>query len=439
MKRRVVISGIGVISSLGKTTAEFWRACMDGESVVESIPERWREHADYRSSVWSPLAPIDWLAEGYSRVEAVQQDPVALYAGLAAREALHDAGHRFTLANRRANTLVADTLDSERCGVFVGTGIGGANSFLDSHAYQVLANPKQRLQAVQSILEEQRAETGDLTAAIDCLVHGSRFNPFVVPMLMPNAPAAFLGLKYSFNGPNLAFTVACASGTVAVGHAYRAVRDGLVDTALSGGCEYLDDYYGGIFRGFDIARTLACHDGDPSLANRPFDESRSGFWFSQGGAAMLVLESLDSAKARDATIYAEVLGFAETFDAHSMMQIAPDGIQNQRMITAALADAGLGPSDIDYINAHGTGTETNDTTEAAVIERVFGPRVLVNASKSLLGHTIGASGAMEAAVTALGLYRQETHACRNLQSPIADLNFVRGSGTYPMTIGFTQS
>ena len=130
MKRRVVITGIGLRSALGDTTDTFWRACMSGDSVVEPIPSHWFDYADYRSSIWSPLPLVDWLAEGYSRVESGQHDPVALYAGLAAHSALLDAGHHFTLANRRANTWVSDTLESERSGVFVGTGIGGANTFL---------------------------------------------------------------------------------------------------------------------------------------------------------------------------------------------------------------------------------------------------------------------------------------------------------------------
>jgi len=271
------------------------------------------------------------------------------------------------------------------------------------------------------------------------MAHGPRYNPFVVSMLMPNAPSAATAIRFSLTGPNVSYCVACASGTVAVGHAYREVRDGHVDVAIAGGSEYLYDEHGHIFRGFDIAGTLIRDCTDAETANRPFDEKHSGFLFSQGGAAVLVLEELEHARRRGATIIAEVIGYAETFDAHSMMSLAPGGEQIERMVHAAITDADLSPHDVDYINAHGTGTKNNDQTEAEVIDRVFGKSALINSTKSLLGHTIGASGAIEALVTALSLRDGTTHICKNLDTPLLGLNFVRSVEQHDLRVGLSQS
>ena len=424
-KRRVVVTGLGVVSSIGSTTAQFWENCLDGAGLVAPIPEHWREYADYRSNIWSPLPSLDFRAHGISRVEETQHDPVSLIAELATREALLEAGFTPELADKRANTFRLPGIDPQRAGVYMGTGIGGANSFLENHAHQVLARQRIALQQVRHRLEQTGASAHGIDGVIARMVHGKRFNPFVVSMLMPNAVSAYLGMKYSLNGPNLTSTLACAAGTVAIAQGFRAVRAGDVDTAITGGAEYLDDYYGGIFLGFDVAGALVrdCEDADG--ANRPFDLRRSGFLFSQGGAGALVLEELAHAERRGAPIVAEVAGAADTFDAYSMMSVAPDGRQVERMIRTSVEDADLAPGDIHYVNAHGTGTQANDETEAMIIERIFGESVWINSTKSLLGHTIGASGALEAVVTSLSLRDQRLHPCRNLEQPVAELNFVR--------------
>ncbi|HSS64992.1 MAG TPA: beta-ketoacyl-[acyl-carrier-protein] synthase family protein [Gammaproteobacteria bacterium] len=438
MSRRVAVTGIGVVTSLGLSTAEFWAGCLEGRSVVAAIPENWREFADYHSGIWSPLPPLGAESLGASRVELAQNDPVSLMAANAAMEALSGSGLSVEEKNKRARTSFVVGIDPARAGVYMGTGIGGASTFLQNHSYQSLARQKQHLGKIRDSLgEDSRAR--ELDEILTKLVIGPRFNPFVVSMLMPNAVSSLLGLKFTFTGPNVTYTIACASGTVAIGNAFRAIRDGDIDIALAGGSEYLDDHYGGIFLGFDIAGALVRDCDDPDRANRPFDERRSGFLFSQGGAAVLVLEDWDRAIGRGAAVLAEVAGYGESFDAHSMMQIDPEGVEIERMIRTALDDARIGPRDIQYVNAHGTGTQANDPTEAAIIERVFGREVMVNSTKSLLGHTIGASGAIEAAVTALSLKDQLTHGCRNLERPIAALNFVRSVEPRNMSAAFTQS
>jgi len=437
MNRRVVITGAGVVSPIGTGVDEFWRHCLQAKSVVMPVPEQWLKYADLRSRLWSPLH-YDPESLGITRTERLQLDPVAMLALGAAREALEGADFTLVPAAERSRAFALSDVNSERVGVYFGTGIGGAHSFLHNHAQHLYQRAHQALK----IYSEKHAFAEDreaLDSVIALMAHPPRYHPFVVSMLMPNAISAAVGIKFSLTGPNVTYCVACASGTVAVGHGYRAVREGRVDLAVTGGSEYLYDDHGHIFRGFDVAGTLVRDYVDTESANRPFDEKRSGFLFSQGGAAVLVLEELEHAQRRGATIIAEVIGYAETFDAHSMMSLAPGGEQIERMVHAAITDAGLSPHDVDYINAHGTGTKNNDQTEAEIIDRVFGKSVLINSTKSLLGHTIGASGAIEALVTALSLRDGTTHICKNLDTPLLGLNFVRSVEQHDLRVGLSQS
>lgn len=439
MSHRVVVTGAGIISSLGVGVGEFWRQCLKGKSMVTPIPVQWERYADFRSRLWSPLPAFEPESFGVTRTERLQLDPATALAIGAAREALERAGFNLTLAQKRSRALSLTGVDPTRVGVHLGSGIGGMSSFLHNHASHLFQRAQTSLKAY--VGEFKQAENVDprLEDAIDLMRHRSRFHPFVASMYMPNAGAAAVGIKFSITGPNVTYCVACAAGTVAVGHAYRAVRDGYVDVAVTGGCEYVYDEHGHNFRAFDVAGTLVRDCADADTANRPFDQKRSGFLFSEGGAAVLVLEELEHARRRGASIIAELIGFAETFDAHSMMAIAPGGEQIERMIRGALADAQVNTEDVDYINAHGTGTENNDKTEAEVIERVFGKNVLVNSTKSLLGHTIGASGAIEILVTALSLRDGTTHICKNLETPVRDLNFVRSVEQHDLNVGLSQS
>ncbi len=438
MNRRVVITGAGVVSSLGIGVEKFWSQCLQGKSAVAGVPESWQYYADLHSRLWSPLPDIDFESLGVARAERLQFDPVTMLALGAAREAIGHAGFSITAAGERSRNFVLSDVDSARTGVYFGTGLGGAISFLQNHTHHLLRKPR----AALVTYADQHRGSGErevLDGIIAQMTHGTRFNPFEVSMVMPNAPSAAIGIKYTLTGPNQTCCVACASGTVAVGNAFRAIRDGRVDVAVSGGCEYFADEHGHIFRSFDVSGTLLRDCTDPETANRPFDEKRSGFLFSQGGAAALILEELEHAQRRGATIMAELIGFAETFDAHSMMSLAPGGGQIERMIRAVLSDAGLSPDDVDYVNAHGTGTRNNDEIEAGAIDRVFGKSVRVNSTKSLLGHTIGASGAFEALVTALTLRDGMTHVCKNLDTPLLDLNFVRTNDRFDPQTGLSQS
>lgn len=414
----VSVTGMGVISTVGNDIDSFWRACLGADSNVETIPEAWLGYNEYNSGIWSPLSTLDFDVLGFKKSEITRRDPVSLIALAAAHQAIQQAGIELDLVNERQNQYALTSIDSERIGVFMGTGIGGAYTFLHNQAYQMLKIPKREL---MEFLNGHDIET----SVLESLVYPRVCNRFTVSMLMPNAVSAALGLRYGIHGPNRTITHACAAGTTAIASAYRAIQAGEVDIAICGGAEYLYDDYGGIYRGFDILQTLANPLDPISASNRPFDQDRSGFLYSQGGAGVLVLESAESCQRRGSRPLAEIVGCAETFDAHSMVAIAEDGKQIERMMTEAVSSAGLQLQDIDYINTHGTGTQTNDLVEASVIDRLFGNKPLVNSSKSILGHSIGASGALEAIISILSLRNQTTHICNNLQNPLMDLNFVQ--------------
>jgi len=435
MKRRVAVTGLGVVSSIGTSVDEFWRNCLAGKSIVEHIPPHWKEYSDFKSTLWSPLAEIDYGERGITRPQRMQHDPVSLNAVLAAQEAISSAGWSPDAENSESQPPIRDPYT----GIYIGTGIGGGHTFLENHLHPAYARIRNRLEAFSDDGGLTGLQKDTIASITEQLHHPRRINPFMASMYMPNTVAATLGIHFSLRGANRTYCQACASGTVAVGEAFKAIQNGEIETALAGGSEYFYDHHGYLFQAFDVARTLVQDSECADTANRPFDERRSGFLFSQGGSVILTLESLDKAVERQAPILAEVTAFAESFDAHSMMAMAPDGEQIEWMIRRAVGDAGLDIADIDYINAHGTGTISNDKIEAEVLMRVFGSKPLVNATKSLVGHTIGASGALEAAVLALSLHHQRTHPCRNLENPIADLNFVAEPASCALRSGISQS
>jgi 3-oxoacyl-[acyl-carrier-protein] synthase II len=417
---RVVISGIGVVCPLGNTLEEFWSNCLRGTAVVQPIPGAWHRYASYQSVLWAPLPLLALGDRGVTRVERLQSDRFTLFAMVAADEALRQALLTPEVVDRRHNRQVLPGVDHDRAGVFLGTGAGGAETLLRNHTHHLLAKPVAAL--------HNRAPAKDAQSynqVLELLDHPPRLNPLAVSMLIPNAGAASLGIRYSLAGQNSTICASCSSGTIAIGQAYRQIADGKLDVALAGGSEALNDPHGALFRGFDGAGTLVRDCDPPEKANRPFDRSRSGFLFSEGGSTILVLERLDHARERGAPILAEIIGFEESFDAHSMMAIQDTGAQITAMLRNLLQQAKLRPEDVDYLNAHGTGTQLNDEVETGIIGDVFGKDVLVNSTKSLVGHMIGASGALEAAVAALSVREGRTHACSNLDEPIRDLSFVR--------------
>lgn len=437
MKRQVVITGIGLITSLGEGVERFWRGCLQGETRVEPIPDAWRTYSDYRSQLWSPLPEVDFGRYGINRVERLQNDPATLIGIAAATQALDQAGIELEVERAKRNTYRLSGVDSRRAAVAMGVGIGGISSLTSSYLQHALTKPKELLRATAAGFDG--AEASLLAEVDDSLQAPRRPNPLSVPMAMPNAASSSLAIKFSLRGPCRTLCSACAAGTVALGHAFRSIRDGSTDLALAGGTELFDDPYGGVFRGFDLTGALVNGFDDAGSANRPFDRDRTGFLFSQGGAAVLALEELSHARRRGAQPLAEISGFAETCDAHNVMVMEPRGEEISRAIEEALEDARIRATEIDYVNAHGTGTLANDETEVSVLEGLFGHKPLVNSTKSLLGHTMGASGAIEAAVTALSMRDQTTHINRNLETPIGNLNFVRKRKSHSLCAAVSQS
>lgn len=429
--RRVVVTGMGAICGLGETLPEIWENALEGKSHVSATPERWGKYNKFRSKIWSPLPNIDYTARGVPKVELMRTDPVTLNQWLTVAEALEQAGLKTKKYEDSHDYQILD-IDPVRMGVYMGTAVGGVNSTFKNHSNMLL---HKNLPALKKALSDEQQADLDF----DSWQYPKRLNAFIVPMLMPNAISAFVAIKYGIKGPNTTTALACAAGTAAIGTAYKAIANGTVDIALCGGSEYLNDDYGASFKGFDAAGTLTTSNDTPHQASRPFDANRNGFLFSEGGAATLVLEDHDSAVARGANIIGEIKGYGESFDAYNMMRPDPSGEMAAVAVNNALADAGLQAQDIDYINTHGTGTLANDETEAALIEKYFKQGPLVTATKSLTGHAIGASGAIETAISLLSLQQGKSHGMLNLDDPIADLNFCSQTQNINADCGLTQS
>ncbi len=442
MKNRVVITGMGIVSPIGIGVDQFWKACMNSDTSIASIPDRWRHFHQFRSTIWSPLPELDPCDYGIKRTSISHLDRGQQMSLIAAEQALNSARLSCRLVNKKKEHHVVDGVDADRCGVFIGNGFGGATALLESHANQCLTPLKGSLAQLPSLAtgaDDRRSLETTVASINDRMDVPFRFHPFTVAMSMPNACAAAVGIRYGIKGPNRTYCNACASGTLAIGEAFRAISSGMIDMAVAGGAEYFNDTYGTLFRTFDMVKALVSGGHDMARANRPFDKERSGFLFSEGAAALLTLESLEHARRRGAPIIAEISAFCETFDAYSLLAIDPCASQIKKLIGDVLKQADLSAGDIDYINAHGTGTEANDRIEAEVIDAIFGKNVRINTTKSLTGHTIGACGAIETIVTALSIYHQCTHACKNLEDPIADLNFITQAGPYPIKRAINQS
>lgn len=414
--------------------------------MVEAIPKPWTRYSPLKSTLWSPLGDWDHPTPLLTRIESKQMDPSARMAVMAAGEALTRAGIAVELADGKRNRYKLESYAGERAGVFMGTGVGGIHTLLQNASFTFLSEAKKEISSAVAKLraadgESEKEALARLDHALELLETPNVFNTFSVSMTMPNAATAHLAIKFGVCGPTPTFTCACASGTVALGRAFRALRDGECDVALAGGVEYLSDHYGSCFRGFDAVGALvrSSRTRPKEAVNRPFDDDRSGFLFSEGGGAVLVLEDLERARERGAPLLAEVRGYGETCDAHSTMVMDPEGRQIGRAIELCLDDAALDPGDVDYLNAHGTGTPANDPIECRVIREIFGRKVRVNSTKSLLGHTLGASGALEAVVTVRSLLAGRTHASKNLERPIADLAFVTTTEPFAIRHALSQS
>jgi len=371
--QRVVITGVGVVSPIGADREAFWRSCLEGRSGVVRLDTPWVTETDLTTRIGAPVQGFDAESALPPKLASLV-DPVGQYALAAAQQAVADAGLATTASETVRNRLDIDGVDPARLVTIIGSGIGGLTAIEASHG----------------IWRERRSKAG--------------VKRYALPMLIPNAPAAQVAIRFGAKGESKSLSTACAAGTMSIGDAYRMLATGAADVALTGGAEAVvndDDSYG--LMGFDRLKTMSTRNDEPERASRPFDLHRDGFVLGEG-AAVFVMEREPFARARGARAYATLAGYSTNCDAHSMMQPEESGEMIVDLIRAALADAGLEAGHVDHVSAHATSTRLNDKTEARALRAMFGSRcddIRVTGLKSMTGHAIGASGALETAALAL--------------------------------------
>lgn len=373
---RVLITGIGVVSPIGVGREAFWAGCLAGRSGAVRLENEWVRDTDISTKIGCPVADFDPASAGISSQEMLLLDRTAQFAVAAALEAMTDAGLNATPRNGARGGWMLHGVDPERAITAVGSGIGGLSTFETAHGRWATL----------------RSKTG--------------IKRYALPMLIPNAPAGQVAIRIGARGECSAASTACAAGTMALGSAWRAVRDGEADVAFAGGAEgVVGDVDAFSLLGFDRLRTMSTRNDAPDRASRPFDRHRDGFVLGEG-AAILVLERESHARARGARAYAVVSGYAANCDALSMLQPDESGDRIVALIRTALQRAGRSESEVEHVNAHATSTVANDRTESLAFRNAFGPRlpdVSVTGLKSMTGHAIGGSGPMETAALALSL------------------------------------
>jgi 3-oxoacyl-[acyl-carrier-protein] synthase II len=379
MKRRVVVTGIGVVTSLSCKVDDLWRRLLAGESGIHEI--RTFDTTDYKVKFGGDVH--DWSTDGYvDAKEAKRVDRFTQFALVAGIDAVNDSGIDFSKD------------DPYMCGAIIGSGIGGLNEIEEQERRLILKGP-------------------------------DRVSAFTIPKLMLNAASGHLSIRFGLRGPNYAVATACASATNAMGDAFKAIQYGDADVMLTGGAEAAMTPIG--VSGFANMKALSERNDNPQAASRPFDADRDGFVLSEG-AGVLVFEELEHAKKRGAKIYGEVLGYGASADAGHITQPDEQGTGAARAMSAALRDAQMNPSQIDYINAHGTSTPLGDKAETVAVKRVFEDhayKVNVSSTKSQLGHLLGASGGVELVISLTALGENVCPPTINLDTPdpACDLNY----------------
>ena len=380
LKHRAVITGMGVVSPVGNHLDEFWNNLIEGKSGIGLLTRFDTEDLPTKvAAEVKDFEPTEWISKKESR----HMDRFAQFAIAAAKMALQDS------------KLDLEKVNKERAGAVMGCGIGGVITF-----------------------EEQK----------EVLINkgSGRISPFFVPMLISNMAAGHLSIEFGLQGSSMTVATACASATNAIGEALRIIQRGEADIVLCGGTEAPITKLA--FAGFCAMKAMSTEKENPEQACRPFDKRRSGFVMGEG-AGVLVLESLEHAEARGARIYAELAGYGSTSDAYHITTPVPGGAGAARAMRLALEDAGVSAEDVDYINAHGTGTGPNDATETVAIKTVFGsyaPKLAISSTKSMTGHLTGAAGGIEAIICAIAIERGAIPPTTNYgePDPECDLDYV---------------
>ena len=380
--RRVVVTGLGCITPIGNNKEDFWSSLLLGKSGAKPI-----EHFDVSNmSVKFSASVKDFNTEKYFDAKELRKYDKFMQYGLAAGiDAINDS------------QLENAEIDPLRVGVSIGSGIGGLPNIEATRVTYDKSGPR-------------------------------RISPFFVPASIINMISGNLSIKYGFKGPNLSIVTACTTGTHNIGEGLRQIQYAHADVMICGGAEMATSPLG--VGGFAAARALSTRNDDPERASRPWDKDRDGFVLGDG-AGVLVLEELEHAKKRNAKIYAEVIGYGMSADAYHMTLPSENGEGATRCMELAIKDAGIDPQNIQYINAHGTSTPAGDVIEAAAIKNLFSTssNLVVNSTKSMIGHLLGAAGGVEAIVTVLSIYNQMIHPTINIenQDPNCDLDFCKDS------------
>jgi 3-oxoacyl-[acyl-carrier-protein] synthase II len=393
---RVVITGLGVVAPSGIGIETLWQNLVNGVSGIGPITRFDASRHDCRiAGEVKGFDPLQWL----DKKEARKMDLFIHYAVAAAQMAVEDAGLKVT------------SEDAERVGVFIGTGMGGVPALEESHRILMEKGP-------------------------------SRISAYFIPSIITNLASGQVSMRYGMKGPNSCVCTACATGNHAIGDAFRLVARGNADVMVAGGTEAVITPL--TIGGFAAMRALSTRNDEPTRASRPFDKDRDGFVMGEGSGVM-ILESLEYARRRGARIYAEIVGYGMSADAYHITQPAPDGEGAARSMGLALADAGVRPSEVDYINAHGTSTPTGDVNETQAIKTVFGEhayKVAVSSTKSMTGHLLGAAGGVESVITVLTILHGQIPPTINYEvpDPDCDLDYVPNTARrLPVRVALTNS
>lgn len=380
MRKRVVVTGLGCVSPVGNNVKDSWEALLAGRSGAAPIQSFDASH--HKTKFAAEVKGFDPVALFGTR-EARKMDRFTQLATAATLEALEQSGLKIDESNR------------DRVGILIGTGIGGIITTIEQY----------------EIMKERGPE---------------RVSPFLIPMMIADSAAGNLAIRIGARGPNMSLATACASGTNGVGEAAEMIRRGAADVMVAGASEAA--IHPLTMAGMNVMTALSTRNDDPTRASRPFDKDRDGFLMGEG-SAVLILESLEHAQARGATILCEFSGYGTSDDAHHISAPAENGAGAAISMSLALKDAGFGAADIQYINAHGTSTQLNDKSETAAIKTVFGEhayKLAVSSTKSMTGHLLGASGALEAMISALTIMHQTMPPTINYETPDpnCDLDYV---------------
>lgn len=355
MNKRVVITGMGTINAIGNDLDTFWKNAQAGVSGTDRIT--YFDPSDFASQVAAQVKDFD-VTKFIDKKEAKRMDPFVHYAMATSDMAIADS------------KLPLDDIDKSKAGILVGSGIGGLQTIETQHKILMEKGPR-------------------------------RVSPFFIPMEIINLAPGQISIRYGFQGVNISVSTACATGTHAIGEAFRWIQRGGMEIMLAGGTEASITPLA--VAGFGNMKALSTRNDDPTHASRPFDKERDGFVIGEG-CGILILESLEHALARKAPIYAEIIGYAATADAHHITSPDPEGVGVSQSMQLALDDAGIQASEVSYINAHGTSTPFNDKFETLAIKKVFGEyaqQLPVSSTKSMIGHCLGAAGAVELVATAM--------------------------------------